>query len=619
MNLEEKIKYYEDKYGKNGLPIEIGTLEFFDDEFLNYLLSIHTYNRIEINATDFNILLNNASSFNKAIQLLLSSRLTNIKCDEFYILLKNNDKLFNYIANLIVSKNILLMPFSMLLKDRRILELLKPLSKTNPDLFIKLFRLMRIDDQKEMVLDPIWKNIYYQTDLDYFFTNIDRIGVDNIGINIINSKIESLNYEEVIKLLTKYYNSETNEPEYMRNIYIKYENEIRKYKIVDLLERLVKNSSEETITKAKELLNTNVGMEVFLSSFKIDEFEKISKILGFNPEINNMRRNRFLEILNNYEMYSLDTIKNIFSLYYFEKTSWALTIDIGVILKYADTSNEAKKILGSLKESLEKAYNYLNGNQSVNPLEVIKGFSANSNIINEIMTKMYNLFNQDVNKSINSEVVLKNATTEEKNGVLIYHLDNKNEGMFLVHSIADSDENCYKKYCEKAENHGKICMSILDANHTKPFVNGMIFGYLNIENQLYSALVCDAATNQISVEERLWNSDLYPINQFMNYTNSWNELTYLTNNKIVMPSYILCIDREPNDSEIKVAKDFGIPIYVYPKRKEIVELLSEKIEHKSYYDKSSSILIIPKELSKDIIVTPDETSITFNENNTHRL
>ena len=70
-------------------------------------------------------------------------------------------------------------------------------------------------------------------------------------------------------------------------------------------------------------------------------------------------------------------------------------------------------------------------------MEIMKDTSISSNTINEIMNRMYDLFNQDINKATNSEKVLKNATSEEKNGVVIYNLDNTNEVMFLIHSISN--------------------------------------------------------------------------------------------------------------------------------------------------------------------------------------
>ena len=107
------------------------------------------------------------------------------------------------------------------------------------------------------------------------------------------------------------------------------------------------------------------------------------------------------------------------------------------------------------------------------------------------------------------------------------------------------------------------------------------------------------------------NSDLIPIEQFMDNTdqNSYNELAYLINNRPIKPSYILCVDRKPSDLEIKIAKEFEIPIYVYPKRKEIVELPSKKIEHKAYDYETSRIQIIPRKFSKEMIAMPAESSI----------
>lgn len=620
MNLEQKIEYYKRYYEESGLPDEIKTKDFFNDEFLDYLLK-NKYGFIKINYIDFEELLRNPVLFNKTIHLLLNYFSTQINSSNFYELLVNNSNLFNYISHKIINNDINDLHFHKLLNDNRTLELLKPLSQNNISFFVRMLEYQSIDKLKNMLIDPVWKNVYFYVNYDIFFSNINKLGVDIVGIEYINKKLNSLDYNQTIEVLTKYYDSEIAEPYYLQETYKIYENETRKNKIGKLLEGLNENSSEETISNVKDLISTDVGMGILLSSFKKDKFEKISQILGLNPEINDMRKKYFLHILNNYEDYSLDTLKNVFSLYYFEEIASNTVINISVILNYANSNNEAKKILGTLSEELEIIYNYLNGNQNINPMEIMKDTSISSNTINEIMNRMYDLFNQDINKATNSEKVLKNATSEEKNGVVIYNLDNTNEVMFLIHSISNCEEDYYQKFSEKSGNYGKICMSLLDANHTKTFLGGIVFGYLNMENQLYSATVSDGQTNQRTSLLRQYNSDLTQIEQFMDNTdqNSYNELAYLTNNRPVKPSYILCMDREPSDLEIKVAKDFEIPIYVYPKRKEIVELPSKKIEHKAYDYETSRIQIIPRKLSKEMIAMPDESSIAFSETNAHKL
>lgn len=619
MTLEQKIEYYKRYYEYNGLPGGIKASDFFDEEFLDYLLK-KQHSFIDIKYNEFEELLKNPMLFNKTAQLLVNYLSPQINSSDFYSLLVNNGDLFNYVSQRIINNDIEGSYFPKLLKDNRTLELLKPIAEKNISFFARMLGFQPINKLKDMLRDPVWKNVYLFVNYDKFFYNLKLFGTDVLDIEYINKKINSLNYNEIIEVLTKYYDSTSGEPVYLRESFKIYENEIRKNKIGQLLVGLNENSNEEIVAKAKELINTNVGMEVLLSSFKIDKFEKISRILGLNPELKDMRKKCFFNILSNYQNYSLDTVKNVFSLYYFEDITVNTIINIGVILKYANSNDEAKKILGTLNEELEKIYNYLNGNQNMNPIELMKDCSINSNTIKEIMDKMYNLFNQDVNKFTDSDVVLKNATIEENNGVIIYHLDNSNDGMFLIHSISVSDEINYKIFCEKSESYNKICMSLLDANHTKTFLGGVIFGYLNIENKLYSATVCDGQTNQRVSAFRQYNSDLITINQFMDNTDQdgYNELAYLTNNKPVMPSYILCIDRNPNDLEIKIAKDFEIPIYVYPTREKIVELPSKQIVHISYDYETSRIQIIPKEFSKYDAMS-DENGITFDGSSTHGL
>ena len=618
MNLEEKIKYYNCFYEENGLPLELETTDFFNEELLDYLKG-KKYNIITIKYDDFNRLLSDQLLFNKAINLLFNYNITEINSNNFYELIVSNNNLYDYVSNKIINDSIDF-NFIKLLRDKRTLELLKSLVESNPSFFVKVIKSLPTNKLKDFLNDSVWNKIYCLIDYDKFFSDIKVLGVDTIGIDNITKKISSLNYNETINVLIKYYNVENNEPSYLKEVYKTYEHEIRKYKIGKLLEGINDKSSEEVINKAKEIVSSNIGMDVLLSSFKLDKFEKIAEILELKPEIKDLRKNYLLQILNNYENYNLDTVKNVFSLYYFEEIYINVMIDISVILKYASKDEEARKILGSQEENLKIIYNYLNENNNINPQNIMKDYSINTNTINEIMNKLYDLFNKDVNKNISSETVLKNATSKEKNGVVIYHLNNANDGMFLIHSISRCDENYHKNFLEKAKHNNKICMSLLDSNHTNTFLGGIIFGYLNIQSKLYSATVIDGQTNQRISLLRQYNSDLIPVKQFMNSTSqsSYNELTYLTNNEQIMPSYILCIDREPNELEMKIAKDFEIPIYVYPKKK-INKLPDAKIEHKSYDYETSRIQIVPNNLSKKITIIPDEFDNTLDEFNIHKI
>ena len=69
---------------------------------------------------------------------------------------------------------------------------------------------------------------------------------------------------------------------------------------------------------------------------------------------------------------------------------------------------------------------------------------------------------------------------------------------------------------------------------------------------------------------------------------------------------------------MKIAKDFEIPIYVYPKKK-INKLPEAKIEHKSYDYETSRIQIVPNNLSKKITIIPDEFDNTLDEFNIHKI
>ena len=257
MSLEQKIEYYERYYEENGLPDEMKAKDFFNDEFLDYLLK-NKYGFIEINYIDFEELLRDPILFNKTIHLLLNSFSTQIDSSNFYELLVNNSNLFNYISHKIINNDIEDLNFHKLLNDNRTLELLKPLSQNNISFFVRMLEYQSTDKLKNMLIDSVWKNVYFYVNYDIFFYNINKLGLDIVGIEYLNKKLNSLDYNQTIEVLTKYYDSEKGEPYYLQETYKIYENEIRKNKIGKLLEGLNKNSSEETISNVKDLISTDV-------------------------------------------------------------------------------------------------------------------------------------------------------------------------------------------------------------------------------------------------------------------------------------------------------------------------------------------------------------------------
>ena len=139
-----------------------------------------------------------------------------------------------------------------------------------------------------------------------------------------------------------------------------------------------------------------------------------------------------------------------------------------------------------------------------------------------------------------------------------------NRSYFLVHS--DDRGIGLEKYKENARKYNRICTSILDNNHTKTFIKGVIFGYCNIASPIYSAIPFDGQTNQRNHDSGRpqYRSVLSDVDRFMHRTTrKYNEITYNTNNELLMPSYILVVDREPNEIELNTAKDFKIPILIY--------------------------------------------------------
>lgn len=611
MNLESKIEYYNIYYEINGLPDGFSPNDFFDLIFLDYLLS-NEYGFIKICINDLIILLNNDNIFDKLVNLLFNYYWLNINSDNFFNLIINNKSLYNYIANSIINNEISTVFFKYL-RSKNSLNLFKSIAYKNTSFFVKIFSYVKTNDLKEMLLDPLWKNIYIQIDYNLFFSQIQKIGADTIGLSYVEQKINSLECYQVIDLLINEYDIVTNQPSYLYNVYLKYEKEVSREKTGLFLSKINENSDEEFLREARNIINNDFGIEVLLSSFKIKQFDLIVKKLELSIDMYEKRKQCFIYMLKNYKDYDPLTVKNVFSLYLFEDILSNTLINISVILKYANQNEKARKILGDLYYGFEQIYYYLNEKNEINPIDIINNTNIKEDTIDTILSKMYELFNEEVNQKTDSKIILKNATVENKQGVQVYRLDNANDSVFLVHSLSELEEFDYEEFIKKSKDDAKICMSLLDSNHLKTFLGGIVFGYLNMPNKLYSATVYDGQTNQRNLLLRQYNSDLTSIESFLNNTNQdyYNELAYLSDNKPIKPSFILCVDREPNDLEIKTAKNFDIPIYIYLKRKEIVKLSNDSVTHQNYDYETFRIKIIKTEK----LALEEKTTVDMDEDN----
>ena len=599
MTLEEKINYYNWYYADEDirqLPDNLNTKEFFSIDFLEWLLG-----KDEYNSYNFKVI------WNKELKDLFKiayddSRYMDIVTRIF--LMKDvhfNQKQFDYIMNYkSMSEKFMQMVIkyinndlnsiksyskNLIFSNQNLLSLILNIEIINID-FLKfvfddyMFKKSGIkkDFYLTLLLNENFKKAFLNLNYLDFFDFINEFSLEKDIPELINDKIQTLKYEEIITLLEKKYDVINKKPEYLNDLYDNYEEEIKKDKIKRVLCNQKIDSNEELKENIRNILNTKDGMDVFLSEIIEPRFSKILNVLNMENDYKILRKNNLLNKLNNYEQYNLDTIKNLFSLYCFDDISYNTILRLKTLIEYAKEDDEIQKKYSNEIAISTMLYNFLSSNDlTINPIELVK-YCKNFDI-NLIIKELHSKFSHDVNKKTDILNKLDEKVTNYKIiddlGVKIYDLSNLpiEQSYFLIHSVSISDlgNNMLEKYTNSSEKHNRICMSLFDNNHITSFLKGnvIVFGYCNISNPIYSATTFDGQTNQRATfdfeSKPQYRSTLTNIEKFMDRTNpeSYNELTYFTNKKIVMPSYIFVSNRKPTEIEGKIAKEFNIPIVIY--------------------------------------------------------
>ena len=517
-----------------------------NQEYMNILLSLLCEKGGAILSEEFDKIMNNeelVACFMKAFFEYLKTN--KVVKQTVMILIVNNDKLLNVLLN---DKTIDISNLKEILKNSRIRK----------EVFLKL-----LSDQRFL-------NIFFKYDASSFFSTIKSKNVEIELYDLIQMKIKTLSYEEKISLVTNrnLYNPETGTPEYLKELYITYEDRIELNNIRKKILEIKENSSEEEKKQIKEYLNTSEGQALFLKEILEPKFSTIIKVLDLDSSLYQLRKEMLFEELNNYEKYDIKTVKELLCIYCFEDNCNNVMLKLKTLIEYANDNTNVLMILKDDIHNIIRLHSYLvQANPKNSPLDLISRID-----INGLISKVHSLFSDEVNRKTDISDILNSEYYVEKNGVKVFNTELPiDKSYFLVHSISTQNlnDNVLDSYINNAAKHNRICTSILDNNHTKTFLEGIVFGYCNIGAPMYSAVPFDGQTNQRVYGDNekgkpQYRSILTGVDKFMKRTTSkYNELTYMTDNKVIMPSYIFVANREPNELEYKVAKEFNIPIFIY--------------------------------------------------------
>ncbi len=569
MSLEERIKYYDDKYEVNNLPENITAQEFFDEGLLDYLLKQMF---VGLRSKDFvELFKNGATSQNymDKLVLLFCKNGQTVNENDFNTLMFNND-----IANNFINSFIKVLNNNEMVKSRTIQYIFNSNNLLDRIINNSLIDVTKLDSvltndgiRKESILKLLsdqrflYKLINY--DLPTFVKIINSRDL-SIELNeIIQNRFDKASYMEILNIVKSktYYNVETGEPKYLQPFYYAMEDKINSDKKRSVLCDLKPDSSLELRIKAEEIVNTEEGMNILLKEVTEPQFSNVINILHLDPSLYDLRKNILSVELNNYEKYDVSTVKNVLCEYCFNDNSRNITLRLKTLIEYASRNREALKLMKEKIHYLIKLYSFLTKDYiECNPLDLVSDIN-----INELIREAHNIFSKDINKKTDITDILNSSNYKDIDGVKVIDVDIPLErSYFIVHS--DSDYPTLDEYKEGAKKHNRICMSVLDNNHMNTFLDGIVFGYCNIEAPIYSALPFDGQTNQrrMEVGKPQFRSILSSVDTFMKRTTGvYNELTYKTDNELILPSYILVANREPNEKELAIAKEYNIPILIY--------------------------------------------------------
>jgi hypothetical protein len=605
MDYQAKLKYYENEYVDNGLPEGTNTIEFFSMDLIqgikeNFFIYFHIQDFVEL------MKLNNNEAIKTLCRYFIDSNFTLIGPIE--ILANDPIASENFIENVVYlinseNKGIRLKSILLIFNNEKLTEIfLENTITKSSNIPGIMFSSIKPELAIELLKREDYIDCFLSQDSSYFFSFINTYGQLIDAKQLVDKYMAKFTYDRQIDMLEKKYNPETGEPAYFQELYEKLKDVLKSKKIRNKIDSIINNPTEESVSELRELINSPEGNEVFLSEILEPTFSSIVELLGLDKTIYKTRKEKLLEKLSNYAEYEESVVKDIFCVYCFDDVYINTKLRLKTIIEYIQTKPEIAPEFKDQIPYIKRLYDFLNNEGlTESPLDIINYLD-----IKGIITRMHSIFSEETNKKTNVSDILSNSQRKIVNNVSVIDVDIPlDRSYFLVHSVSASDigDNPLESYQESAKKHNRICTSILDNNHTNTFLNGIVFGYCNINAPLYSAIPCDGQTNQRAIKSGYpqFRSILTGVDRFLHRTTStYNELTYETNNEIIMPSYILVVDREPNDLDYRVAQSFNIPILVYHTKK--VEYEYEPVLLREEFDYSTqAINYLKKQQNKKML------------------
>lgn len=450
---------------------------------------------------------------------------------------------------------------------------------------------------------------------------------ENLLTFLILKKVKNINFVQKIE--------KASVQSIMDNIYLKNINNDKHmlYKIIGVLDeeqtiifinRHLNNLSDEQIANFIKtlyisnkdnilkniIMNNNRFKEVFIVNITQPFFYEIVERLQLDESFIINRQNHLKSILAEPTKYCNETLKDALCDYYFNDRFYNVMLDLKTITEALD-SFKTNDYPSEIKLILNKYYMFFKEFDSKTEEEIAK-FVEEFNINKKLLDQMYEyaqrLFKDSILAKINNKIEnLKNSTVKSSSDkeVPIIYFSNENfekEIVMLISTITieDTAEEFIKKFFGKdngeLRTRRRSCSLINQSRLTSTFGNQgnrIMFGYSDLsERKITSATLTDGQTdgNEIKYGKKRKTRRCRFINvqDFILKTQAHNEISIeydgKSDYKINIPSYIVVIDRKPNQKEIDIAGYMNIPIRIFDTAKYIQDNSEKKRDVEEQYD-----------------------------------
>lgn len=353
--------------------------------------------------------------------------------------------------------------------------------------------------------------------------------------------------------------------------------------ILYLIKDLYENKNDIVLT---ELLNNERIANVAIKKINAPFFYELLEELNLSNELKIKRDNELKIIIDNYQYYDINDVKNAYCDLYFHDISKNVCLDIKTIIDFAnDDEFFRNEYIGEIYDILHNVYSFLNNDMeySKRNIQLINNCPLNHEIISKCylmcQKRFKELVSQSINQNITSNITPKVLLSSSGKKVQLYNIENQTDVQkhitMLVSTIPCSEDAISFKQIYYSDKNGEIingrrsCSLVNQTKLTSLFgeKNRITFGYEDLSGRVItSATLGDGGTDgneeRFRRHRKVRKSSYLSVDRFVKYTQGHTELTINmgTTGEVMKPSFILITRDTPTQFEIDVAAEFGIPI-----------------------------------------------------------